>query len=589
MQGRRLDWVRTAALAMLALAAPPARAQVAYEAQVSRDAPKAAVPGRTSMVVSANPIATAAGREIIDAGGSAVDAAIAMQLVLGIVEPQSQGIGGGGFLLTFDAASREITSFDGRETAPASATPALFLDADGKQRPFPQGYVGGHTVGVPGMLRMMEMAHRRHGKLAWVRLFQPAIRIATDGFAISPRLNAALTSARDIARQFPAMHSHYYQADGTPKPVGTVLRNPELAQLLREIATGGADAYYVGPAAARAAAAIAGAPLSPVRVTADEFADYRSVERPPVCGRYRAYTVCSMGPPSSGATTLLGELTMLERFDLGSLGPSSPQAIHLIAEATSLAFADREMYLADPAFAEVPVAGLTDSGYLRARGRLIDPDKAGPPSTAGTPPGLVQSARAPGLSAELPSTSHWAVVDKAGNAATFTGSIQSGFGSFIMVDGYLLNNELTDFAMRPEADGRPIVNRAEAGKRPRSSMSPTLVFDDQGRLVLALGSAGGSRIIGHVLKTIVGVVDWGLDVQQAISLPNLHGANPRIEVEAGTPLEPMKPALEAMGHSVVARANISGLTGIQVIHASDGTRRYLGGVDPRREGVASGD
>lgn len=589
MAGWRFAWVVAAAVALPSSMMPPAHAQVAFEAQVSREAPKMAATGRSSMVVSANPVATAAGREILGAGGSAVDAAIAMQLVLGIVEPQSQGIGGGGFLLTFDAARREIASFDGREAAPASATPALFMDADGKQRPFPQGYVGGHTVGIPGMLRMMEMAHRRHGKLAWARLFQPAIRVATDGFAISPRLNAALASARDIARQFPAMHSHYYQPDGAPKPVGTVLRNPELARLLKAIAAGGADAYYIGPAAARAAAAIADAPLSPVRVTADEFADYRAVERPPVCGRYRAYTVCSMGPPSSGATTLLGELKMLERFDLRSLGPSSPQAVHLIAEATSLAFADREMYLADPAFADVPVAGLTDSGYLRTRSLLIDPDKAGPPATAGTPPGLVQSARAPGRSAELPSTSHWTVVDKAGNAATFTGSIQSGFGSFIMVDGYLLNNELTDFAMRPEADGVAVVNRAEAGKRPRSSMSPTLVFDDQGRLVLALGSAGGSRIIGHVLKTVVGVLDWGLDVQQAISLPNLHGDNPRIEVEAGTPLEAMTPALEAMGHKVVTRANISGLTGIQVVRDADGAVRYLGGVDPRREGVASGD
>jgi gamma-glutamyltranspeptidase/glutathione hydrolase len=294
-------------------------------------------------------------------------------------------------------------------------------------------------------------------------------------------------------------------------------------------------------------------------------------------------------PPSSGATTLLGELKMLERFDLKALGPSSPQAVHLIAEATSLAFADREVYLADPAFFDVPVAGLTDPAYLRGRGQHIDPDKAGPPATPGTPPGLVESALAPSQTPYLPSTSHWAVVDKAGNAATFTGSIQSGFGSFIMVDGYLLNNELTDFSMRPEADGRPIVNRAEAGKRPRSSMSPTLVFDDQGRLVLALGSAGGSRIIGHVLKTVVGVLDWGLDVQQAISLPNLHGDNPRIEVEAGTPLEALSPALEAMGHTVVTRANISGLTGIQVVHDADGAAHYLGGVDPRREGIASGD
>lgn len=575
----------------------PASAQAASAAQAvpveksgAQYASAEAVRGARHIAVAANPHASAAGREVLRAGGSAMDAAIAMQLVLSLVEPQSSGVGGGGFLLVHDAKTGKTTSYDGRESAPQSATPNLFLGADGKPIPFAQAFTGGRVVGIPGAFRLMELAHEKHGRLAWARLFEPAIRLAEEGFAISPRMHAMLENAEPISRDFPEMRRTYYGADGKALPVGTVLKSPEYAALLREIAKSGASAYYEGAPAERAIAAITQAPKAPAQVTQADFANYQAIEREAVCGAYRAYKVCGMGPPSSAATTLLATLKMLEGFDLAALGPQSPQAIHLIAEATALAYADRGHYLADPAYVRVPVQGLIDAQYLAERARLINPERAASHYPVGAPPMGEQSAFAPHAGPQIPSTTHFVAVDEAGNAATWTASIQAPFGSFLMVDGYLLNNELTDFSFVPEANGHPVANRAEAGKRPRSSMAPTLVFDGEGRLVLAVGSAGGSRIITHVLKTIIATVDWGMDVQQAISSPNFHKDNGgTLEIEAGSALEALRPALEAMGHTVALRPTVSGLQGVQIVYDAAGRATLLGGADPRREGVALAD
>ncbi|HEY4548182.1 MAG TPA: gamma-glutamyltransferase [Pedomonas sp.] len=552
----------------------------------SHEAPRA----ERHMVAAANPHASAAGLEILRAGGSAVDAAIAMQLVLSLVEPQSSGVGGGGFLLTHDAKAGRTTSYDGRESAPQSATPALFLGADGKPLPFAQAFTGGRVVGIPGTFRLMELAHRQHGKLKWAALFQPAIRLAEQGFAISPRMFSMLESAAPVARDFPEVQRAYFGSDGKPLPVGTVLKTPDYAALLKDIAARGADAYYTGKPAERAIKAITQSPKAPVEVTKADFANYKAIEREAVCGTYRAYKICGMGPPSSAATTLIATLKMLERFDLKALGPKSPEAIHLIAEATALAYADRGHYLADPAYVQVPVKGLIDNAYLAERAKLIDPRRATNRYPVGTPPMETKAAFAPHAGPHIPSTTHFVAVDANGNAASWTASVQAPFGSFLMVDGYLLNNELTDFSFVPEANGQPVANRAEAGKRPRSSMAPTLVFDGEGRLVLAVGSAGGSRIITHVLKTVIANLDWGMDIQKAISFPNFHKDDGgTLEIERGSALEALRPQLEAMGHMVALRPTVSGLQGIQLVRDASGKATLLGGADPRREGVALGD
>lgn len=582
--------VAAAALSGVSASGAAATQAVPIETSGAQYATNDAVRAERHMAAAANPHASAAGLEMLRAGGSAVDAAIAMQLVLSLVEPQSSGVGGGGFLLTHDAKTGATTSYDGRESAPASATPALFLGEDGKPLPFAQAFTGGRVVGIPGTFRLMELAHKKHGKLAWAALFQPAIRLASQGFAISPRMFSMLQSAAPIAGDFPDMQRAYFGPDGKPLPVGTVLKTPEYAALLREIAAKGADAYYTGKPAERAIAAITQAPKAPVAVTKADFANYRAIEREAVCGTYRAYKICGMGPPSSAATTLLATLKMLEGHDLAALGPNAPEAIHLIAEATALAYADRGYYLADPAYVQVPVSGLIDEAYLAGRAKLIDPKRAANRYPVGTPPMAEQAALGAHAGPHIPSTTHFVAVDAAGNAASWTASIQAPFGSFLMTDGYILNNELTDFSFVPETDGAPVANRAEAGKRPRSSMAPTLVFDGEGRLVLAVGSAGGSRIITHVLKTLIATLDWGMDVQQAISYPNFHKDDGgTLEIERDSSLEALRPALEAMGHKVAARPTVSGLQGIQIVRDAEGRATLLGGADPRREGVALGD
>jgi gamma-glutamyltranspeptidase / glutathione hydrolase len=550
-----------------------------------------AVPAQRMLVSAAHPLATEAGMEILRAGGSAVDAAIAVQLVLSLVEPQSSGIGGGGFLLYFDAKTGAVTSIDGRETAPASVQEGLFLKPDGTPMTFLEAIAGGRTVGVPGFFRLAEMAHKQHGRLPWRRLFAPAIRIAERGFAIGPRMFGMVDSAKTIIADFPEARAAYLDAKGAPKPVGSIIKVPANAKLLRRIARGGADVFYKGDVAKKMVDAVATSPRAPATMTLADLAAYQAVDRKPVCIEYRSYNICSMGPPSSGAITVLATLRQLERFDLKAMGANSLAATHVIGQAMSRAYADRDRYVADPAFVDVPTEGMLDRGYLAARSADIAVDaKLSAAPTAGTPPGVKSAALSPNNGPDIHGTSHWVVVDRWGNAASLTGTVQGPFGAFLKLDGFFLNNELTDFAFNPRPGGVPSVNRAEPGKRPRSSMSPTIVTDKQGRLVMAVGSAGGSAIIAHTLKTLIGVIDWNLDIQDAIELPNVTAMGLNLNVEQNTPVAALRPQLEALGWKVSVRPMVSGLHGVQAVRSADGQFvRYLGGADPRREGVALGE
>ena len=545
--------------------------------------PQAEVAAHRHMIVANNPLAAAAGLAMLRQGGSAVDAAIATQMVLNLVEPQSSGIGGGAFILYWSPHEQALDSYDGRETAPAAARPDRFLGPDGKPRTFWDAVVGGRSVGVPGVLRALELAHAAHGKLPWADLFKPAIDLAETGFPISPRLHAELAFDPYLKRFEPA-RSYFYRPDGTPKPVGTRLANPALAATLRTIAEHGADAFYSGPIAADVVRAVTGAPVNPGDLSLADLAAYRAVRRPPVCGSYRADLVCGMGPPSSGGVTLLEILGMLQSFDIGATPPGSAAGIHLYAEAAKLAYADRDRYLADSDFVPVPVRGLIDPAYLAARARLIDPDRSMALARPGEPPIKTGWQWRAGASLDLPSTSQISIVDDDGDALAMTTSIETMFGSQQMVDGFLLNNQLTDFSFLPERDGVPVANRVEPGKRPRSAMAPTLVLDREGRFFMAIGSPGGPEIINYVGKTILGVVDWRLGIEAAIALPNFGSRNGPVEIEAGPTAAALSNGLAALGETVHIRPLNSGLAGI--LKTGDG---LAGGADPRREGVALGD
>ena len=539
--------------------------------------------GARQMIAAANPYAAQAGLDMLARGGGAVDAAIAAQLVLNLVEPQSSGIGGGGFMLSYDARDGSVIAYDGRETAPAAVTPKLFLDSDGAPLKFFDAVIGGRAVGVPGLLAMLELAHERHGKLPWAVLFEPAIILAEQGFSLSPRLHKLIGKARGLGR-YATARSYFFTADGLPKPVGTRLANPAFAATLRAIAAGGAAAFYRGDIAADMVAAVRAAADNPGLMSLADLAAYDAKPRQPVCAGYRQWRVCGMGPPSSGGVTTLQILGLLEGFDLAALAPGSVAAVHLISEASRLAFADRARYLADDDFQPVPVRGLLDKGYLASRAAAIDPESSMGRASPGEPP-----FRNGGLGADDPggegfSTSHIAVIDSDGSAVSMTSSIESAFGSRIMVRGFLLNNQLTDFSFQPEIDGVAVANRVEAGKRPRSSMAPTLVFDGDGRLRLSIGSPGGSRIIGYVTQSLIALLDWRLELRTAIALPHHVNRNGPIDLEEGTPLAALGPALERLGHEVRIRPLVSGLHGVAV------TGQGLeGGADPRREGVALGD
>lgn len=568
--------------------APPAGMQAPEHA--TGYAEKSGWTAKKFMVAAANPLAVAAGYRVLRAGGSAVDAAIAVQMVLNLVEPQSSGIGGGAFMLYFDGS--KVKAFDGRETAPASATEKLFQTPDGKPMPFYAGVVGGRSVGVPGVLRMLELAHRQYGRLPWAALFAPAIDLAEAGFAVSPRLAALLKSERYL-RKDPTAAAYFYDRDGEPWPAGHFLKNPQLAQVLRKIALHGADAFYQG-IARDIAAKVENHPTNPGGLTVVDLAGYRAKVREPVCTDYRAWTVCGMPPPSSGGIAIAQMLGILEVKDIRPFVPKNgelnAEAVHLFSEAGRLAYADRARYVADTDFVPLPgssIKPLLGKQYLAGRAALITEKSMGVASP-GVPPGL-NVAWGLDTSPEFPSTSQISIVDARGNALSMTTTIEDAFGSRQMVDGFLLNNQLTDFSFDSADAYGPIANRVQPGKRPRSSMAPTLVFEKgTHKLVLVIGSPGGSAIINYVAKVLVGTLDWGLNVQQAISLPNFGSRNGPTELEQGRISDGLIGQLKAKGHDVRLKEENSGLQGIMRSRIQ-GEEIWFGGADPRREGIAAGD
>ena len=570
---------------------------VAVQAALAQPAPehpsgwisKKPVSAPHDMVAAANPLAVEAGHRILSRGGSAVDAAVAVQMVLNLVEPQSSGIGGGAFMLFHNGRNGLLTAYDGRETAPSAARPDRFLDGEGKPLEFYDAVVGGKSVGVPGTLRMLELAHRQYGKLPWSELFEPAITLAEQGFVVSPRLHIEIAGEKHLTQE--RAKAYFYNPDGTPLAVGQTLRNPAFAATLKRIAAEGADAFYKGDIARDIVETARSHPTQPGDLSEADLAGYKAKVREPVCGRYRAYRVCGMPPPSSGGTTVLEILGILEPFDMRALGAGSLVSAHLFAEAGRLAYADRNQYLADPDFVKPP-AGLTDRSYLRERAALIKLDASLGRAKAGVP-GVREPARkaaalpafGAGAALEFPSTSHISIVDKYGNALAMTTTIEDAFGSRLMTrSGFLLNNELTDFSFAPVEDGKPVANRVEAGKRPRSSMAPTIVYDDHGRLYMIVGSPGGSAIINYVAKTLIGVLDWGLDPQAAIDLPNVGSRNGPTELEKNTRAATLAPKLKALGHETQVIEQTSGLQAI--VRTKSG---WIGGADPRREGAVAGD
>jgi len=525
-------------------------------------------------VAAAHPLAVEAGLEILRRGGTAVDAAVAVQMALGVVEPQSSGIGGGGFLLYYDANARTINVYDGRESAPAGATPDMFLatDPSGKKKPMPfrEAVASGLSVGVPGAVALLDLAHKEHGKLAWKDLFAPAIELARSGYPVSPRLADWLKTIKSF-RDDTSAREIYYAADGSPKAVGDRVVNPALADMMRRLADEGPKALYEGPVAAEIAARVHGN-VRPGTLSVADLAAYRPIKREAVCGPYQVWIVCGMPPPSSGGVAILQALALLEPFKLAQDQPNDLRSLHLIAEASRLAFADRNRYIGDPAFVDVPVAKLLAPAYIDQRRKRISPDKSMGTVAPGDP------------SYPEHGTSHITIVDHWGNAVSFTTTIEAPFGAQMMVRGFILNNELTDFTWLPEMDGQPVANRVQAGKRPRSSMSPTFVLDQDRALVVAVGSAGGTRIIGDTLQALIGMLDWNLSPQQALALPRLLNMNGPTILEDVPALKAQADALRALGHEVQVSRLEGGLTAIR--RAGDG---WEGAADPRRDGTAKGE
>ncbi|MXN78153.1 gamma-glutamyltransferase [Burkholderia sp. 4701] len=590
----------TAAAPATASAASGAVAPVAHAPELSSGwIDKPGWTAQRYMVAAANPLAAQAGYEMLKAGGTAIDAAIATQMVLALVEPQSSGIGGGAFMLYFDG--KAARAYDGRETAPAAATERLFYGPTGQPMSFYEGVVGGRSVGTPGVLRMLDAAHRAHGRLPWRRLFQPAIRLAEHGFTISPRLATLIASDKYLMKD-PAARAYFYNPDGTPKPAGTILKNPPLAAVLRQVADHGANAFYSGAIARDIVAKVRRHPTNPGLLSLQDLARYKAKVREPLCTDYRRSVVCGMPPPSSGGLAVAQMLGILEAMpdwqQIGAQKPvrndvgfePTPFAAHLFSEAGRLAYADRARYVADPDFAPLPGGGwasLVDQRYLAQRARLIGDGSMGA-AQAGTPQGATL-ALADDRSPELPSTSDLAIVDRDGHALSMTTSVEDAFGSRLMVRGFMLNNQLTDFSFVSSENGRPVANRVQPGKRPRSAMSPELVFDRKTKQVtLAVGSAGGPAIINHVAKALVGVLDWGMTMQQAIALPNFGSMNGPTQLERGRVSDALVDGLKGRGHDVQVVQMNSGLQGIQRLNV-DGRTVWFGGADPRREGIAMGD
>jgi len=539
---------------------------------------KQSVVGQKFMIAAANPYASKAGFNILQKGGSAVDAAIAVQLVLTLVEPQSSGIGGGAFILHWDKSKQHLTTFDGRETAPKAANSQMFLDEQGKPVPWIKAVVGGRSVGVPGVLKAFKKAHDQFGILSWQELFVDAINLAEHGFVVSPRLEKLLALEFNPGVSQLSESRSYFFPDGKPVKAGTLLKNKKLAQVYRSLAKDGIEPFYQGWIAKKIVSAVQNAEVAPGTLTLSDLNNYQAKQLPAVCGAYHQYKICGMGPPSSGGVAVIQTLAQLESFNLSQYEVNDSQAIHLFSQSSRLAFADRDKYLADDDFVYVPVNGLLDKNYLAARAKLINKNKDMGKAVAGTPKGAL--AQAEDLAYEMPSTSHIAIVDNKGNAISMTTSIEMAFGSAVMVEGFILNNQLTDFSLVPQVNGVAIANRIEPLKRPRSSMAPTMVFNQDKSLKLVVGSPGGSRIINYVTQTIIGVLDWQLDPQSAINLPKVTNRNKITTLEKGTVIVDLKPALEAKGHKVMIRDLNSGL------HAIEVTKEGLfGGADPRREGL----
>ncbi|MEZ5476599.1 MAG: gamma-glutamyltransferase [Thiolinea sp.] len=554
--------------------------EVRYPEFTSGRIPQTLVKADNYMVSSANPYATAAGMRILDKGGTAMDAAVAVQMVLNLVEPESSGIGGGAFALYWDQTQKKLSSYDGRETAPLQADGKLFQE-NGANMNWWEALAGGRAVGVPGVVALMEKAHQQHGKLPWAELFEDAIRLSESGFEVSPKLADSIARGTNPALGRYDTAWNYFFPEGRPLQAGSLRTNPELAMTFRRIALLGAKAFYKGQIAIDMVNTVQSARDNPGLLTLNDLAAYEAVERPPVCAPYKNYILCGMGPPTSGGMTVIQILKLLEDKNLAQYEPMSVEAMHLFTQASRLAYADRARYMADADFVTVPVEGLIDTAYLRERGQLIGARDSGE-AAAGLPPDADQNwktARSP----EQPSTTHFSIVDAQGNGFSMTSSIEMAFGSTLMVRGFLLNNQLTDFSFSEEQDGEQIANRVQPGKRPRSSMSPFMVFDENGKLMMLIGSPGGSRIISYVAQTLLGVLEWKLDIQSAIDLPHVVNRNGKTELEQDTAAVNLQAGLEALGHTVSVQDLNSGLHGIVI--TAEGLE---GGADPRRVGEVRG-
>ena len=543
---------------------------------------KSEVVAENYMVSAANPIAVQVGYNVLKNGGSAIDAMVAMQAVLGLVEPQSSGLGGGAFVVYYDADKKELTTFDGRETAPMAATPELFQDENGKPLSFFDAVVGGRSVGTPGTVKLMAYLHTRYGKQPWPALLQPAKTLAANGFEVSHRLASAIQNDKERLSRYPDTRQYFFKNDGQPLSEGDVLKNSEYAATLAILAEKGADVFYKGQLGADIVSKVQGVKDNPGLLTRQDLASYRIMERPVICSPYRQYNVCGMGPPSSGTLTIAQILGIIESADLKSYAAESPEAWQVIGDATRLAFADRNRYMADTDYVPMP-EGLLDKEYLTRRASLISKGTALAQVCPGKPRWESAIAQADDQSIELPSTTHFSIVDKEGNIVSMTSSIENGFGSRVMTNGFLLNNELTDFSFTSHKNGYPVANRVEPGKRPRSSMSPLIVMKgDQPYLVL--GSPGGARIIGYVANTLIRHIEWSVPIQAAIGAPHLQNRSGVYELEAGTKAEALKAPLQKMGYDVRIMDLNSGL---QAIQFRDG--QMIGASDPRREGIAMGE
>lgn len=549
------------------------------EKTYTRQNSSTSVVANTFMVVTANPLATEVGNRILEQGGNAIDAAVAVQLMLNLVEPQSSGIGGGGFMLYWDAKTQKLTSYDGRSTAPIAVSNHYFTD-----KPFWEAVSGGGSVATPGIMRLLGMVHKEHGRLPWQLLFNPTIERAEKGFVVSPRLASSIRDHADTIRQlgrFKKARHYFFTADGQPVAAGTILTNQAFANTLRILASDGADAFYQGPLANQIVQAVQQPSDNTGLLTTNDLAHYRAIERPAICVDYHTYQICGMGPPSSGGITVGQIMGMMNYFDIPPT-MNDITTIHRYLEATKLAYADRNLYIADSDYQYVPVSGLIDPSYLQSRSQLIQDTQSLVNPQAGEPPGKSPLTLAPHIGPEASGTTHFVIRDQDGNAVSMTSSIEQGFGSRIMVGGFLLNNDLTDFSRQPRESNQLIANRIAGGKRPRSSMSPTIVMKDHQPYIL-IGSPGGSRIIDYVARTLIAILDWNMDPQAAINLGHIININGITELEENTNAIALNIPLQKLGHHTEVRNLNSGLSVILIQ-----PDHILGAADPRREGVAKG-